>query len=354
MPHGGHPRTRIALVGLGVIGKAHVRALRESDRCELSAIVEPQAAAREAAREFAVPVHAALEALIEHDRPDGVVLATPNALHLPQALCCLRAGLPVLVEKPLAANVTEGEALVMAARETGVPLLVGHHRTHSPLLAQARRIIAEGALGRLVAVMGSAVFCKPDSYFREAPWRAEPGGGPILINMIHEVHNLRLLCGEVVAVQAFASRAVRGLPVEDTVAINLRFAGGALGSFMLSDTAACARSWEQTSGENPAYARAQDEDCYVIAGTHGCLHVPTLRFDRYAPGQERSWMQPFERTVLPAGRADPLVLQMEHFGAVVRGEARPLVSALDGLRNLQVVEAIAQAARSGRLVELPG
>ena len=93
-----------------------------------------------------------------------------------------------------------------------------------------------------VAVMGSAAFLKPDHYYEDAPWRKQPGGGPILLNMIHEVHNLRILCGDIVAVQAFASNAVRGFPVEDTVAINLRFANGALGTFLLSDTAACPKS----------------------------------------------------------------------------------------------------------------
>ena len=63
-----------------------------------------------------------------------------------------------------------------------------------------------------------------------------------------------MLCGDIVAVQAFSSHATRGFPVEDTVAINLRFASGALGTFMLSDTAACARSWEQTTQENKDYS----------------------------------------------------------------------------------------------------
>ena len=122
--------------------------------------------------------------------------------------------------------------------------------------------------------MGSAVFCKPDSegYF-DPPydWRRRPGGGPILINMVHEVGNLRAMVGEIVAVQAFASNATRGFEVEDTVAINLRFQGGALGTFLLSDTAASPRSWEQTSRENEAYATYDDEDAYVIIGTRGSL-----------------------------------------------------------------------------------
>ena len=219
-------------------------------------------------------------------------------------------------------------------------------------MAKAKEVVDSGVLGRLVAVMGSATFLKPDQYFADAPWRREIGAGPILLNMIHEVHNLRMLCGDIVAVQAFASRAVRGFPVEDTVAINLRFANGALGSFMLSDTAACARSWEQTSRENKAYASYDDEDCYVIAGTNGSLSVPTMRLKTYARPEDRSWWKPFQVGVAAVERDDPIRLQMEHFGAVVRGEAEPLVSARDGLANLRVTEAIAQAARTGALVEV--
>jgi predicted dehydrogenase len=170
--------------------------------------------------------------------------------------------------------------------------------------------------------------------------------------MIHEVHSLRMLCGEIVAVQAFASHATRGFPVEDTVAINLRFASGVLGTFLLSDTAACARSWEQTSRENKVYPSYEDEDCYVITGTNGSLSVPTMRLKTYPRPEDRSWWKEFEVGVVGMVRDDPLKHQMEHFGQVVRGEASPLVSAQDGLMNLRVTEAIVEAARSGRTVNL--
>ena len=114
-------------------------------------------------------------------------------------------------------------------------------RRHRGLIARAREIVGSGRLGRLVAVMGSTLFHKPDSCFADGPWRAQPGGGPILINMIHEIDDLRALCGEIVAVQATASNATRGNAVEDTVAITLSFANGALGTFVVSDAAAATR-----------------------------------------------------------------------------------------------------------------
>jgi predicted dehydrogenase len=166
------------------------------------------------------------------------------------------------------------------------------------------------------------------------------------------VHNLRMLCGDIIAVQALASHATRGFPVEDTVAINLRFANGALGSFMLSDTAACARSWEQTSQENKAYPTYPDEDCYVVIGTFGSLSVPTMRLKTYDKAEDRSWWKPFRMSVAEMVRDDPLVRQFEHFGAVVRGDVEPLVTARDGLANLRITEAIVHAAKSGQTVDL--
>ena len=337
-------KTRIAVAGAGLIGRAHIAALRASASCELSAVVDPSPSAQAS--------FATIAELLRKDRPDGIVLATPNQFHVSQALECIEAGVAVLVEKPVADSLAEGEKLVREVERKRARVLVGHHRAHSPIMAKAKEVVQAGHLGRIVAIMGSATFFKPDHYFDDGPWRKQQGGGPILINMIHEVHNLRMLCGEIVAVQAIASHAVRNFPVEDTVAINLQFANGALGSFMLSDTAACPRSWEQTSQENKAYPTYEDEDCYVIAGTNGSLSVPTMRLKTYARPQDRSWWKPFQVGRVEITREDPIRLQMEHFGAVVRGEAQPVVSAADGLANLRVTEAITEAARTGAIVRL--
>jgi predicted dehydrogenase len=345
-------KTRIAVAGAGYIGQAHIGVARSSPTVTLSAVVDPSPAAKAVADAAGVPLYASLDELLAKDQPDGVVLATPNPLHVPHAMACIAAGVPMLLEKPIAQTVAEAEALVRTADEAKARILIGHHRAHSPIMAKARQVVDSGVLGQLVAVMGSATFLKPDHYFVDAPWRREPGAGPILLNMIHEVHNLRMLCGEIVAVQAFKSHAVRGFPVEDTVSINLRFASGALGSFLLSDTAACPRSWEQTSQENRAYPTYEDEDCYVIAGTNGSLSVPTMRLKTYPRAEDRSWWKPFEVGVVGMVRDDPIKHQMEHFGAVVRGEAAPRVSARDGLANLRVTEAIVAAADAGTTIEL--
>ena len=345
-------KTRIAVAGAGYIGQAHIGVAQRSSSCQLSAIVDPSPVAAALAAQAGVPLFKNIQELLANDRPDGLVLATPNHLHVPQALQCIDAGLPILLEKPIATSVAEGEQLLRVVNATGAKVLIGHHRAHSPIMAKAREVLDAGKLGQLVAVMGSATFFKPDAYYADAPWRRELGGGPILLNMIHEVHNLRMLCGEIVAVQAFASHATRGFPVEDTVAINLRFASGVLGTFLLSDTAACARSWEQTSQENKAYTTYEDEDCYVITGTNGSLSVPTMRLKTYPRPEDRSWWKEFEVGVVGMVRDDPLKHQMEHFGQVVRGEASPLVSAQDGLLNLRITEAIVEAARSGQTVHL--
>ena len=334
---------RVAVAGAGAIGRVHVERIRAHGDCVLAALADPSPMAAALARDLGVPLHADLEAMLDVVKPDGVILATPNAAHADGALACLERGIPVLVEKPIADSLADARRLVGAEAATRVPLLVGHHRRHSSVLEAARDVIAAGRLGRIVTVNGSATFRKPERYFADAPWRCEPGGGPILINLIHDIDSLRMLLGEIEQVQAMASNSVRGFKVEDTAAICLRFASGALGTFLLSDCAASPRSWEQTSGENPAYDHHGDEDCYVIAGDRGSLNVPTMRL-RTSAG-EASWWSALKADIVPTQRHDPLARQLAHFCAVIRGDAEPRVSASDATRTLRVTLAIAESAQ---------
>jgi predicted dehydrogenase len=201
--------------------------------------------------------------------------------------------------------------------------------------------------------MGSAQFYKPDSYFEQGAWRSQIGGGPILINLIHEMDNLRYLCGEIESVHAIASNAVRDFAVEDTAVMTLKFTSGTLGTFTLSDTAASPRSWEQTSGENTAYPRYPTEDCYFIAGTQGSIAVPTLRTWSYpASGGEAGWWTPFVEETLPLAAVDPLAAQLDHFCDLIQRKATPIITVADALQSLLTVEAVQQSIATGKTVTL--
>jgi predicted dehydrogenase len=99
--HASSRKTRIAVAGAGYIGQAHIGVARQSSTVSLSAIVDPSLPARAVANAAGVPLYASLAELLAKDRPDGVVLATPNPLHVPQAMECVAAGVPVLLEKPM-------------------------------------------------------------------------------------------------------------------------------------------------------------------------------------------------------------------------------------------------------------
>ena len=150
---------------------------------------------------------------------------------------------------------------------------------------------------------------KPDDYF-DVAWRREAGGGPLLINLVHDIDNLRFICGEISEVQAMTSSKARGFAVEDTAGLLLKFAGGAIGTVTLSDATPAPWSWELSSGENAAYPK-QDQPCYLFAGTKGSLSVPTMELWSY-PG-EGGWYAPLSRAAVEVPSADPLVEQLRHF-----------------------------------------
>ncbi len=332
---------RIAVVGAGLIGRQHVARVASEPDASLVAIVDPSEHAMELSSETGAAWFPDVSAMLRAGSPDGVIVATPNRLHVPIGLECVAAGLPLLVEKPVAEDLESGRRLVEAAEAAGVPLLVGHHRRHNLGLRRAQAIIESGRLGRIAMVNALAWFLKPDEYY-DIAWRREPGGGPILINLIHVVDDLRFLCGEITQVSASGSNAMRLFPVEDSAVAMVRFRSGALGTISVTDTVAAPWSWELTTGENPAYP-ATDQSCYLVGGTEGSLSFPSLDVWHYEgrPG----WHSPIERSREVAPTEDTLAAQFRHFCGVVRGDERPLIDGHEALRSLEVTIGIAQDAR---------
>lgn len=338
--------TQIALFGAGAIGKTHIDRLMRTEGLQLAAIADPTEAGQQLAASLGVPWFVDHRALLDTVRPQGAIVATPNPTHVPMAVDCLERGVAALVEKPVADTVAEAQALVDAQARTRVPVLVGHHRRHNPINRRAREIVRAGRLGRLVSANVMATFLKPDAYF-DVAWRREKGGGPVLINLIHEIDMLRFLLGEVASVQAVASHGVRGFAVEDTAAAVLRFADGALGTLVLSDTAASPWCWDFCAGEQDQYPR-QPVQSHFITGTQGSLSLPDLSLWHYQG--ERSWHAELTREQTGVHKADPYTRQLLHFAAVIAGREAPLCSALDGLRTLQATLAVTEAAQSGQAV----
>lgn len=336
-------KCRIAVVGAGGIGQKHAALIAASAGAELVGICDADGGRVQVAEQWQVPFYQNIEALLVQAKPDGVIIATPNHLHADVAEVCATHGVHLLVEKPIADTLADAERIRRAAQQAGVQVLVGHHRRHNPLIAQARALIQAGALGKLIGVSVLWTIRKPDEYF-DITWRTQrPNGGPALINLIHEIDSLRFICGEISQVYAQSSSAIRGFAVEDTLTATLTFANGAFGSILLSDAAAAPWSYEATTGENPLYFRA-DEDCYHFVGTAGALAFPSMQVWRYADPQRVGWQHAMTRHPLVVEPADPLVLQLAHFCRVIQGEESPFVSAAEGTRALAVILALHKSA----------
>lgn len=340
----------VALAGAGAIGRAHAATLKSLDGFALAGIADPTEAGKQYANALGVPWFDDIPHLLASARPDAVIVATPNQTHMPIAVQALEAGIPVLVEKPVASTVAEGLAIAEASERTGVPTLVGHHRRHNPIIRRAREILAAGDLGEVTNVTILSAFFKPDDYFA-AEWRRKPGGGPILINLIHEIDLVRHLCGEIRTVHAVSSSRVRNSEVEDSAAVLLHLENGALATISLSDTAVAPWAWDLSAGESSNYPpQPRPLNAHFISGTKASLTLPQLELWQY--GGRKSWFEPIAVEELEVHRSNPYASQLLHLREVAEGKSLPLVSAGDATKTLQATLAVSEAARTGRPVSL--
>jgi predicted dehydrogenase len=345
-------RVRIGLIGLGMMGTPHARILKKVEECDLVAASDVDEKQKKVTEELGIGYYRSYEEMIAKESLQGVILAVPNHLHAPIGIACAGKGLHLFVEKPIAQSVSEADRLVDAARENKVQILVGHQRRFSSLVEKAREIITGGELGRLVGVNITWALLKPEAYF-EGPmsWRKGKGGGPILINLIHEIDNLRYLCGEIDEVYAMVSNKIRNFPVEDTASITLRFRNGAVGTIFLTDCSPSLTSWEGTTGENPLLY-SDFGNCYNFFGTEASLLFPQMKKRYYADPAKSGWNYPMTEQGYKIAREDPYVKEFSHFCRVVQGKEVSRISGEDGKRTLEATLAIQRSGETGQPVRL--
>jgi predicted dehydrogenase len=342
---------RLASIGAGMIGHVHAEIASGMGECEYVALCDRDPSKAEMAERLGATYYGDFREMIEREALDGVMISLPNELHEPVGSACAERGLHIFMEKPIAATMEDAEKLIRSSRANHVQLLIGHHRRFNPMMVATRDMVRGGQLGEIVGI--NALWCmyKPNEYFEAGPWRKQKGGGPILINTIHEIDDLRFIYGEIGRVYAETSSKIRNFEVEDTVSVSLRFKDGTLASILMSDAAPSLWGYECTMGENPFFFHTEG-NIYHLLGTKASLTFPGMLKVYYADPTKAGWQHPLTTEQLPIKSEDPYPDQLRHFCRVIRGEQTPRTSGEDAMRTLQVTLAVHESGLSHRPIEV--
>lgn len=226
-----------AVIGCGDVSVVHLDALASQSEVELVGVVDPDAGRREAAaQKYAVPGFADATTLLAQARPDVVHITTPHHTHVELALACLEQGVHVVLEKPVASTMADGERLAAAAEAGSAKIAVCFQNRYNAAVRALHERLASGELGALRGAAASVVWHRSADYYRNRPWRATwagSGGGLLMNQAVHTVDLVQWLMGDVTRVEGHAStRALADvLEVEDTAEIALEHASGARSVF---------------------------------------------------------------------------------------------------------------------------
>ena len=340
----------IGIVGFGLVGKRHASALEKTNGLLLKDVIEHDPTSLQSSeKELKFITHNDLDEYLNSNKPDGLIIATPTVLHIDQAMKCIEKKIPLLIEKPISVHAKDAITLIKRSKELDVPLLIGQHRRHNQIIKTTKKILDEGVLGEIRSIQATCWFYKPDHYFDAAPWRKLKGAGPIYVNLIHDVDLLRYFCGEVKTVYANAIRSTRGYDNEDVASAVLTFKNDIIANVSVSDSISSPWSWETTSNEHPVYPNTNNS-CYLIGGTEGALSLPDLKLWKHE--KKPDWWTPLITEKYDFQNIDPLITQLENFRDVILGKTEPLVSGLEGVRSLQVIEAIQSSIASKSPIDI--
>jgi predicted dehydrogenase len=331
---------RAAVIGLGAMGANHARVYSEIAGVELTAVADTDAARIEqATRGRASRGYADYRRMLDEERIDLVSVAVPTRAHGDVGAEVIARGVPLLVEKPLAATLEEGRRLRDLAAAAGVLLTVGHIERFNPAVIELKRRLRAGELGRVFQVHARRVGPFPERV-RDV--------GVVLDLAPHDIDVMRyLLDSEVTRVQAETEQRIN-TEHEDMLIGLLRFANHVVGVLDIN--------WL-----TPTKIRELS-----VLGERGLFVVDylarELTFFENAHGAEQpgGWAARHQKGVsegpvhaLKIDKREPLRAELEAFAAAVRTGAAPAVTPDDGLAAMAAAEALVRAARSGAGVDLP-
>jgi len=305
---------RIAVIGVGHLGKHHVRIAGDLEGVRLVGVVDPDTErAATAAAASGAPVLSDYRELF--DKVDGVTIATPTELHHDIALAFLERGISVLVEKPITRTVAEGEALVAAAAKSGATFAAGHTERYNPAVAAVMPFVTTP---RFIEVHRLGVF--PDRSLDI---------DVVFDLMIHDLDIiLALVKSEPTAIEAV------GVPVLtdkfDIANARLRFATGCIANVTAS----------RISKDRVRKIRFFQQDAYVS------IDYAEQEVEGYRLLRREGERPQIQGGKLPVTREEPLKREIADFVRAVREKRRPLVNGEDGLRALRLAQAIADKMES--------
>ena len=224
---------RFAIIGVGNIAPIHAAAIRGVPGAELVAVAtRHEGRGRAFVAEHGGTWYADYQELLAQARADVVAICTPHDLHAPMTVAAAQAGAHVLVEKPMARNVAECDAMIAACDRAGVSLGVAFQGRFEPLSVRLKAVLDAGRLGRLLWASANTLWHRTDAYYQSGPWRgtwAHEGGGVLINQAIHAIDLLVWLTGLPERVTARTRTLNHSIEVEDAALAILEYAGGRLG-----------------------------------------------------------------------------------------------------------------------------
>ena len=321
---------RIAIVGCGRVAQDHLQAYQRLEEAQVVAVADVnERQAQSVAAQYACTPYTNYRLMLEEERVEAISVCTPPVTHAEIMLEAISQGVHVLCEKPLTIHLAEAKEVLRVVQGERLVLMMASKFRFVDDIVKAKGILDSGILGRLV--LFENVFCsRVDMRDRWNSKRAIAGGGVLFDNGTHSVDIARFLIGPIVAVQAQHGIQVQDIEVEDTSRLSFQSAAGIMGTVDVS------------------WSIHKDNDSYInIFGTEGTLSIG-WRESKYRQHEKLHWV------VFGEGynKQKAFLNQIRHFLRCVRGEALPMITPLDGLESVRVIEAAYRSSAVNKWMDL--